>query len=130
MSYELIIKKEPDYLHVQVIGIRTLATVIDMARDVVAACDEHGYRKALVDVREMIGRLEFHESYQIGTKDLQKLRRAGRKTQVSIIDREENRPRFEFLETVARNRLFNIRIFSNDDEAVNWLLEYSDSPGE
>lgn len=122
MSYELNMKYETDFLYAQATGIRTPQTVIAIARDLVAACDEHGYDRALVDVQGMNGTLATTDAYSLGTKYLKEFRRPGR-LKVSILDAESNQYRFRFLETVARNQGFNLRIFSNIDEAMGWLRE-------
>jgi hypothetical protein len=122
MPYELNIKNESDYLYVEVTGNRTLDTIIDMAKDILQACDKQGYGKTLIDVRGMTGKLKTIDAYELGTKDLQKFRRTGQ-LKASIIDVDENRERFLFLESVCINVGYYLRIFSDTDEAIRWLCE-------
>jgi hypothetical protein len=122
MSYQLKLKKEPAYLFVQVTGIRTLETVLAAGKEVILACDEQGYNRVLVDVQEMTGELTTFEVYDLGTGDLKEFRRPGQ-LKMAILDLEENRSRFRFFETVFHNRGYNLRIFSNMDEAIKWLRE-------
>ena len=39
----------------------------------------------------------------------------------AIVDREDVRPRYKFLETVADNRGYNLRVFEDTTEALSWL---------
>ena len=122
MPYELNIRKKPDYLYVEVTGNRTLETIIAMAKDVLDACDEQGCSKTLIDVRRMTGKLKTINAYDLGTKDLQKFRRTGH-MKASIIDVDENRERFFFLESVCVSVGYYLRIFSDVDEAIKWLCD-------
>jgi hypothetical protein len=45
-----------------------------------------------------------------------------RSTRAAIVFRELNKD-FQFLETVCRNRGWNIRIFDDYDVAIDWLSE-------
>ena len=76
----------------------------------------------MVDVKEMTGQLKVFDVYDLGTGAFKGLRRPGR-LKVSVVDLEDNRDRFGFFETVVQNQGFNLRFFSDADEAVRWLLE-------
>ena len=65
--------------------------------------------------------LKPYESYQIVTQDFKKLRGKGIK-KVAIIDQKVPGVRGWFLETVALNRGFNLRVFGGRKEALDWLL--------
>ncbi len=120
MSYELRFKHNPDYLSIHASGIRTLENIIGITLDYIAERDKHGYRKVLLDVREMTGKLSTIDAYNLGTEELEKFRRTG-EVKVSIIDLEDNRERFQFMENVATNMGLNLRIFSDVDKALKWL---------
>lgn len=122
MSYRLKMTEEADYLYVLATGTRTLDTIMAMAVEVLAACDDRGYSRVLLDVQEMTGKLKPFDAYELGTKDLKKLRRPGQ-MRLSVVDLADNHSRFRFLETVLHNQGFNISIFSNADKAMRWLCE-------
>jgi len=122
MSYRLDIRKEPQYLSVQVSGIRTPETILSVAKEIIAICDDSGHNRVLIDVQEMTGQLKTFDVYDLGTGALKGLRRPGR-LKVSVVDLEDNRGRFGFFETVVQNQGFNLRFFSDADEALRWLLE-------
>jgi hypothetical protein len=129
MSYELDIRLEPDHLHVQATGIRSISNIVAMARDCLEACDKHGCKKLLIDVQRMTGALSAFDAFDLGTRDLGKLRR-GRQLKAAVVDLEENRTRFAFLETVLHNRGMNVRFFSSAADAERWLGEVEGSPGK
>ena len=121
MSYELSYTHEPDYLHIQATGIRTVENLIAVAIDFLTESDKHGYRKILVDYRGMTGGLKIIDLYTVGTKNLSELWRTISHPKVSVIDWEDNRERFEFMENVAVNVGVNLRMFTDVDEAMEWL---------
>ena len=88
--------------------------------EVFDAAVANGLCKALIDVRELEGRLGILDSYLVVTGVFQKLRgKAMRKA--AILDREVPTLGDRILETVARNRGFNFRIFGDEGEALAWL---------
>ena len=129
MSYELDIRLEPDYLYVQVTGIRTVEDLLAIAKDCKAACDENGYKKLLINVQGMTGRLSTVESFTLGREEIGKLEGRGLYT-TAIVDLEENRDRFKFLEDVLRNSGFNFRFFSNEADARMWLVGSESASGK
>jgi hypothetical protein len=72
-----------------------------------------------VDVRTFEGRLGVLDVYLVVTELFQKLR--GKEKETAIVDRPQSAMR-GFLETVAVNRGFNIRIFTEIEDALQWLL--------
>ena len=129
MSYNLDIREEQDYLHVRATGTRTFEAVAEMATQILNACIEHGTDSVLVDVRELEGRLSTIGAYEMPTTVFPKLKGRGLK-RAAIVDREQYEDGFPFLETVARNRGFNLHIFSDVDEAIAWLREGIDASSQ
>jgi hypothetical protein len=123
MSYELTIKKREDVLWVKATGTRSLQTVLAMSEDIFTACIEQNTTKVLVDVRALEGRLETMEAYQIPDKHFPKMRDRSVITRAAIVDLEEFRNIYKFFENVAVNRGFALRVFSDLDEALEWLNE-------
>ena len=121
MSYELSFKHEPDYLYVQATGIRTVENLIAVAIDFLTESDKHGYRKILVDYRGMTGGLNILDLYTVGTKNLSELWHTTSRPKVSVIDWEDNRERFEFMENVAVNKGVDVHFGSDVDEVMTWL---------
>ena len=121
MSYELTIKKKEEILWVKATGTRSLETVLAMSNDILTACVEHNTKKILVDVRQLEGRLRSIDSYELFSRHAPKIRDLNIITRNAIVDLEEFGSSYNFLETVAVNRGFNSRVFTDLDEAVKWL---------
>lgn len=121
MSYNLTIEKKGDVLWVTATGMRSLETVISMSKDIMAACAEQKVRRVLIDVRELKERMKMGEIYEISDKYFPKIRDRSVITHSAIVDLKEFEHEYKFFETVAMNRGFNLRLFSDPDEAVEWL---------
>lgn len=121
MAYELKIKKEDDILRVTATGARSLDTILAMSKDVLTACVEKKVKKALSDVRELEGRLGTLEAFEIADRHFPKMRDPNVITQIAIVDLKEFEHDYKFFEDVVVNRDFNLRIFSDPEEALKWL---------
>ena len=122
MSYQLNIKKEADYLHVQVTGIRTMETVMSLTTDVLSSCFEHKCSKALIDIKAMSGNLDPLDSYGFSSDYLPGLESA-RNLKVAVVDLEKNRNFYDMVMYNARRRGLDIYILSDVDKAVELLKE-------
>ncbi len=121
MPYELKIEKKDDVLWGTVTGTRSLETVLAIAKDILAACAEKRVTKVLLDVRSLEGRLKTIEAHEIPDRHFPKMRDPNVITRAALIDLKEFEHSYGFFETVAVNRGFMLRIFSDPDEAVAWL---------
>jgi hypothetical protein len=123
MPYNLKIEKKNDLLWITAAGSeRTLEIVLSMARDILQACVENKVTLALLDVRPLKGLLKTVEAHDLPDKYFPKMRDSSVITRFVIVDRKESRENDRFFENVAVNRGFNLRIFSDSDKAVEWLL--------
>jgi hypothetical protein len=118
--YTLSFEVKTDYLVARASGMRTLANVKAMTQEIFEKVIANHLTKALIDVRELKGQLKILESYQLVTQVFDKLHGRGM-TRAAILDRKISPTGEWFLETVARNRGYNLRIFSEHDEALQWL---------
>jgi hypothetical protein len=118
--YALAIEARDGYLFVVARGVRSRATVTEMTMEVFEVAIEHRVSKVLIDVRELEGRLGILDSYLLVTDVFQKLRGQG-VCKAAIVDRQVSSFRGWFLETVALNRGFNLRMFADQKEALEWL---------
>jgi len=123
MSYNLTIEKKEDVLWVTSTGNRSLQTVLAMSKDILAACVEKKVKKVLIDVRALEGRLSTVDAYEIPDKHFPKMRDPNVITHCVIIDLKEFEHRYKFFEDVAVNRGFDLRIFSNTGEGLEWLAK-------
>jgi hypothetical protein len=121
MPYNLTIEKKRNVLWVTATGTRSLATVLAMSRDILAACVEYKVTKVLTDVRTLGERLSTIEAYKIVDQHFPTIRDRSVITHCAILDLKEFEDSYSFFEDLAVNRDFNLRIFSDPDEAVEWL---------
>jgi len=118
--YALAIETKGSHLFVHANGVRTHATVTAMTMEIFDAALANRMFKVLIDVRELEGQLGILDSYLVVTEMFEKIRGKGLR-KAAIVDRQAPSLRGWFLETVARNRGFNFRIFASQEEALEWL---------
>ena len=121
MTYKLTLKNQGDYLAVQATGIRSAENISAMAKEILEECNNAHVDMVLVDVRELQGKISIFDSLMIIVQQFQRLRRPRILRKAVLVDLEERRERSGFFERAARNRSFNLRVFSDMDEARSWL---------
>jgi hypothetical protein len=121
MSYKIDIRCEPGYLYVQAWGTRSSGNLVSIVKDYFQANEEHGCKKILVDVRSMTGKLSAFDAYRFGNTAVEKAEEIDSDVKTAIVDLEENRKRFDFLEDASVNRGFNLKFFSKTADAELWL---------
>jgi hypothetical protein len=121
MSYQIDIRCEPGYLYVQAWGNRSAGNFTSIVKDYLKANEEHGCKKILVDVRNMTGKLSTFDAYRFGNAVSEKIEGIDSDVKTAIVDLEENRKRFGFLEDDPANGGFNLRFFSKTADAELWL---------
>ncbi|MBN1440548.1 MAG: STAS/SEC14 domain-containing protein [Anaerolineales bacterium] len=114
------IENKPDYLSVAASGKRSKETVKKLVDEAFRAAVERKYARILVDVRELHGPFGFLEIYYLVREVLQDLSDKG-VNQVAVVDVRRTIGGNWFLETVAQNFGMNIRVFDNEESAINWF---------
>jgi hypothetical protein len=120
-AYQLTLEIKAEYLLSRATGTRTRAAVSALLTEISTAAIEHRSGKVLVDVRELDGLLSILDSYMIVRDDFQSFRGKGI-SKVAIVDRPHPELREWFFELVARNRGYNLKIFTDPAVALEWLL--------
>jgi hypothetical protein len=118
--HTLAIEAKGGHLFARASGVRTLDTVTAITMEVFDAALANHLSKVLIDVRELKGRLGILDSYLVVTRLFEKLRGKGIH-KAAIVDERVPSLGGWFLETVARNRGFNFRVFADQEEALEWL---------
>lgn len=119
-DYFLDFKSKHNYLIVIATGTRTYATVIAITREIFDMALVKNKSKMVVDVRKLKGHLGALDIYNLVKEMFYDLRGKG-VDQTAIVDTPKNPQRDRLLETIARNRGFNFRIFSNLKDAQKWI---------
>ena len=102
-------------------GIRSGRNLNSIVKDYLKANEEHVYKKILVAVRSMTGKLTAFDAASFGNAALEGIGNTDSDMKTAIVDLEENRKRFSFLEDASFNPEFNIRFFSKNAAAEQWL---------
>ncbi len=124
MSYKAIIEEHNVYLKCIISGDREVNTEVDDITKVWSSlyeiCINKGYMKVLA-VFKLSGRLSALGSYSI--VETAELLGWNRKIKLAIFDtNSESLKDNLFTEDVAFNRGYNVKIFSDENEAKEWLL--------
>lgn len=127
VSYESEFQFFRDYLRVVVTGVRRSGDAAfdagAVGREVVDRCNKAGIYRVLV-VLNLTGRLSAIDSYEIVVD-------SGRygwnhRFRLAFVDaNQESVDGVRFTETVAVNRWYEVRAFTDEDEALDWLLDES-----
>jgi ribosome-interacting GTPase 1 len=120
MSYKLEIKREKDFLSAIVTGIRTSESIKNATREICENCIKNKYTKALVDVRDFKEHISTMNSFDLASVELPDIIRRSIK-KVAILDLEEFEVDKKFFESVARYWGHNVRIFTDINDAKQWL---------
>lgn len=122
MSYELEIVEKSGYVVAVLKGVRTPETLLAAAARTTTFCSERQISHLLIDLKGMTGRLDTLETFDIAGHELPRQKAVRRVLRSVILDHPENVERLRFFETVAINRGLNVKVFSDEDQAVEWLL--------
>jgi hypothetical protein len=121
ISFKLTIYKQGDILYVKAEGERSFKTLMKITEQIMEACPQNDTCRALVDVRAMGSKLNIWETFRLVTSCFARVRNWHVLRKAAIVDREDVRPMYKFLETVADNRGYNLRVFEDTAEAIRWL---------
>ena len=124
MSLEISIQEFPEYIRVEVSGVRTSGKEKDDAimlwRRVVEACRESGLARILV-ISNVTGRIPTLEAYEVAGHPEEF--GWNREYKLALVDLDdESRQDNLFAENVAVNRGFHVKVFDNEKEAEIWLV--------
>ncbi|HBH60546.1 MAG TPA: hypothetical protein DDX85_02140 [Nitrospiraceae bacterium] len=86
----------------------------------VAACAEKQCSRALLDCRQMTGKMSVFDRFDV-VNYAQKTR--GIIHRIAILLREDQTLPDKFAENVGVNRGIGLRVFTDDDQAISWLEE-------
>jgi hypothetical protein len=127
MDYNFTVEQKGDYLLVKVEGENTPNNVAKYLSEVLNTCMQYNCYKVLIE-ENLLGS-------SIGTLDMFNVVKnaanhpMSAKIKIAYIDinKEHNMSDLLFGETVAVNRAVNVKIFSDYNDAKNWL-QNSDKP--
>jgi len=112
-----ILDKGP-YLLVEFFGEFSAAAGKRCVDTMVAACEQHGRSKVLLDCRRMTGDMPITARFEVAEYGASKRDRLRR---FALLGREDMVLPANFVENVAVNRGMIMKIFTDFDEAEAWL---------
>ena len=119
--YDLKIKNEGSYLFVIASGKRTLESVQSISSTIKEECNAKNVNRVLVDVRKLEGRLGVLDAISLVVGHFTNIRDLRIISKAAILDSELSVERHHFLENLAVNRGFLIRMFDDEGKAKEWL---------
>jgi len=123
MPYDLDIKIEEHFLYASIAGLRSREAISSAITEIGEACREHQTERVLIDVRKLTGRIPIFDSLSLIFNDFPPIKKSTVVKRAAIVEAEIRRVRFTFFERVARNRDYDVRVFTDPETAVKWLCE-------
>jgi hypothetical protein len=125
MPYEFQVQVHEDYLRAEVSGARTpgreVHDAVQTGQQISDAVYRSGVSKVLAVFR-MTGRLPATESHEIYSNP--QAFGWSRDVKVALVDMNpESKEDSLFSETVAVNRAYDMSVFDNEEDALEWLLD-------
>ncbi|PKO11710.1 MAG: hypothetical protein CVU39_27885 [Chloroflexi bacterium HGW-Chloroflexi-10] len=121
MSYTIAISENGQYIICRVIGSMTVEIGQEFAKEMDSISRANNIKRFLTDVREAPNISSIYQNYEYAYKDMidLKLQRDIR----SAILADTADATHNFLETVARNAGYDVRVFHDESAAIAWLNE-------
>ena len=105
------------HIAVHVAGIATLDDFIALIDVLAFETRRHRDRRCLVNLLQVVNELKFTDHFQIGEETARKLQNLDRLASVVPADRITRTS-----EKVAQQRGMELRVFTDEREALNWLI--------
>jgi hypothetical protein len=118
MPFIVTVERLPHYVLLQVSGLASLQNYCDLVDETAQQTVAHGYTRALVDLRDVEGRLGFTDQFFIGDFVSQKLAHLAKLASVVPQD-----PKSYNSHRVANRKGMNMRMFGSEAQATAWLLD-------
>ena len=110
------IEQRDGYIYVQYDEEYSFDVFISISKQVFDLCQKENYKKVLVNVTKMPGKVRTFQRFEIGVQGSLIFRNL---IKVAVLYRKEEID--WFAETVSKNRGLNAKIVSQMDEALKWL---------
>lgn len=119
VTYQIAFHRKPGYLHAVVTGQNTPQNISRYLNELIDACREKQFHRALIEERLTGPRLKALDVFKLVSEASE--RAVGVLRDVAYVDVNEEGDLMHFAETVARNRWVHVRRFSTVEEAEAWL---------
>ena len=110
------IEQRDNYIYVEYDEEYSIDVFVSTSKQVFDFCQTKNYRKVLVNITNMPGKVRTLQRFEIGVQGSLLSRNL---IKVAVLYRAEEND--WFAETVSKNRGLNAKIFSDLDKAMEWL---------
>lgn len=117
MVWQIETALQADYLIVRVLGNADTQVVGDIVAGIFRAVEAHDHSKLFLDIRDLKGRPGVLDTFHMVSNYPSTKRLC-----TAIVDLPENRNWFEFYETVSVNRGYHNKVFTDVEQAREWLM--------
>ncbi len=121
MAYEILPHENSNYLTVRVTGNLTTELAAQLSIDAGREANNRGVERYLYDVRQSVNVESDVQNYLFAFEGLEKL--IPNKTSRTAIVRRPDDISHDFVVLAARKVGYNIRVFTDCDNAIAWLEE-------
>jgi hypothetical protein len=120
MSYKLTVHEKPTYLHAIVTGLNSRETVQRYLQELRTECIARGCFRLLLEEHLEGPRLGLMDVFTIASEGSNQV--SGMFKALAYVDVNAQGDLMQFAETVAVNRRVPVAVFSNVEDAEQWLL--------
>jgi hypothetical protein len=120
MNVQLQIDEIPGYLRARFIGAGATEEIERQFESLAKKCKSTKKNRLLLDFTEVPADISLVDGYELGKKTLVF---AQYKCKVAAVCTPEHHDSTCFLGTVAQNRWVDLRVFTNVEDALGWLLK-------
>jgi len=118
------VRVHPDYLEVGCTGLYSRAEALRVGDEAYREAARSNRSAVLVDVREITGRVPtILDRFEMGMHIAKHYLESDPRTRLAVLGHEPMIHPERFGELVARNRGADARVFTDEAEALGWLLE-------
>ncbi len=122
MDNEIQTELQPKYAHVHCRFTYSLDAVLDAFEHSFQFAASEGRKAVLFDMRDVTGEpFNTMDRYDAGVRGAELQRGIGRGIAFAVVGNEPMIDPKRFAETVGKNRRANVRVFTEIDEAVEWI---------
>ena len=121
MSYSVTLSEDGQYIICRITGAVTAELARESSKELNRMCLEHNIKRVLTDVRDVPNTLNISQNYEYAYKDMAQLG-LQRDVRAAILAAPGDKTH-DFVETVAQNAGYGVRVFHAEDAALAWLYE-------
>jgi len=121
MGYSISLSENKKYIICRVTGQITLDTAREFTKELDRLSRAHKIKRFLTDVRDAQNALSTFENYNFAYKDMAEMN-LQRDVRSAILIGAADKTH-DFVATVTQNAGYGVRIFYDEDAAIEWLSE-------